>query len=849
MEEKIKKILKDIESLKSQNERDYRLPENVFYLNDEDILCLSREQGESRYPYEMDGLNLWAHSNGHINACESNLVIFRTAGIQEEPCIDFWILKRLGERTVPISVTGATGHMFEPEDVVRYCVYSKRAAYYIVKMCECTAALRVSVTAKKEICLAVCVINTADTAADITVVSYIDPMIRFTNNEDPWALLKRYGWYDGKSSFRILRYPNPENQDVVNLANIAVINRCVESQSPYDVEGTVAKSSFLGERGRCLFNAESLKCGCLAKRVYAVNTTDLPAASEFITLHLEKGNCAKIAYVTTVVHDEAQSLSLMGKAVDLSEIDADLAAQEKTETAKTSGLEIEFGEKNDLPVSAKVFNRFLKNVQKQVTFCALGKNYAGDLLGVRDVFQQLTAASLWNRDNVREKIVLALNFIMDNGRAPRQFSVPPTDDVIPTFDIRQFIDQGLWIVETLHKYISITGDMSILDEKCSYYHIIDEKKAKYCKSDRTSNVLEHLLKIADYLISNIDERTGCLKILYGDWNDAVCGLGESLDGKAEFGTGVSVMATLQLYKALSDMGEILSLVGGYDEICRNYEKIRSNMANGLEKYAMQKDGDRVHLIHGWGDEGKYLVGSLCDTDGKCRFSVNPYSFWCISGMIERNPSLKEDILKAYDVLDSKYGIKTFEPYFPADMKGVGRIVALTPGTYENSCAYIHATMFATMALFELGEPERAWEQIYKAIPLTHEFVNKTPFVMPNSYCFNEEFSIDGESAGDWYTGSGAVLMRCIIEHALGIMVSPKGIKIEIPHYVPSDFVKISLNVKHSRVTVTYKKNGKGTCKYFVNGKEVQRQKSLFGETGIFLENAELTENMAIDAVY
>ena len=92
-------------------------------------------------------------------------------------------------------------------------------------------------------------------------------------------------------------------------------------------------------------------------------------------------------------------------------------------------------------------------------------------------------------------------------------------------------------------------------------------------------------------------------------------------------------------------------------------------------------------------------------------------------------------------------------------------------------------------------------------------------------------------------------MRCIIEHALGIMVSPKGIKIEIPHYVPSDFVKISLNVKHSRVTVTYKKNGKGTCKYFVNGKEVQGQKSLFGETGIFLENAELTENMAIDAVY
>lgn len=849
MREKVQKILADIESLKERNEADCRLPENVFYLNDEDILCLERKDGESRYPYEMDGLNLWAHSNGHINACESNLVIFRTAGIQEEPSVDFWLLTKRDGHTVPISITGATKHMYEPEDVSRYTVYSKRAAYYIVKTSKCTASLRVSVTTDKEICFTVCVINGENANSDITVVSYIDPMVRFTNNEDPWALLKRYGWYDGKGSFKILRYPNPENQDVVNLACYAVINRSVESGSAYDVEGTVAKSVFLGDRGRCLFNAVSLKEGCLSKRVYSINTADLPVASEFITLHLGKGENAEIAYLTKVVHDGETADGLMGRAVDLKKIESDLAAQERAEDKKMGGLEIEFGGENSLPANCKVFNHFLKNVQKQVTFCALGKNYAGDLLGVRDVFQQLTAASLWNRDNVREKIVLALNFIMDNGRAPRQFSVPPTDDVIPTFDIRQFIDQGLWIVETLHKYISITDDLTILDEKCSYYHIIDEKKAKYQKSGCTDTVLDHLLKITGYLTSNIDNRTGCLRILYGDWNDAVCGLGESLDGKSEFGTGVSVMATLQLYKALEFMSEILSLVGGYDDTCRTYEEIRRNMADGLEKYAMQKDGDRVHLIHGWGDGGKYLVGSLCDTDGKCRYSVNPYSFWCISGMIKRNPSLKADILKAYDVLDSKYGIKTFEPYFPSDMKGVGRIVSLTPGTFENSCAYIHATMFAVMALFELGEPERAWEQIKKAVPLTHSYLNKTPFVMPNSYCYNEEFCIDGESGGDWYTGSGAVLMRCIIEHALGISVSPKGIKIEVPHFIPSDFVKITLTVKHSKITLTCTNKHTGERKYYVNGKERKAETSMFGEKGIFLENAELTENMAIDAVY
>lgn len=393
-----------------------------------------------------------------------------------------------------------------------------------------------------------------------------------------------------------------------------------------------------------------------------------------------------------------------------------------------------------------------------------------------------------------------------------------------------------------------TGDISILDEKCSYYRIIDEKKAKYSKSDCVDSVLEHLLKITNYLVSNIDDRTGCLKILYGDWNDAVCGLGESLSGE-EFGSGVSVMATLQLYKALMEMIEILELVGGYDELCAKFAQLRENMANGLEHFAIQKDGDRTHLIHGWGDEGKYLVGSLCDTDGKLRYSVNPYTFWCISKMIKRNPALKKDILKAYNFLDSKYGIKTFEPYFPEDMKGVGRIVALTPGTYENSCAYIHATMFAVMALFELGEPKRAWEQISKAIPLTHNSLNKTPFVMPNSYCFNEEFCIDGESAGDWYTGSGAVLMRSIIEYALGIQATPKGIRFAVPHYLPSDSVEITLKIKNSTVSFIYKNTNSGKRIHLVNGTEINATlDDVSGEKVFFIDNDALAEQMKIEII-
>lgn len=73
--------------------------------------------------------------------------------------------------------------------------------------------------------------------------------------------------------------------------------------------------------------------------------------------------------------------------------------------------------------------------------------------------------------------------------------------------------------------------------------------------------------------------------------------------------------------------------------------------------------------------------------------------------------MKKYIEAAYRRLDSKYGIKTFEPYFRSDNKGVGRIVNFPAGTAENAATYIHATLFAVWSLFELGESDKAWEQI------------------------------------------------------------------------------------------------------------------------------------------
>ena len=45
--EKIQKLIFDIETLDTEMP-EQKLPQNVYYLNDQDIVCLERKHGESR---------------------------------------------------------------------------------------------------------------------------------------------------------------------------------------------------------------------------------------------------------------------------------------------------------------------------------------------------------------------------------------------------------------------------------------------------------------------------------------------------------------------------------------------------------------------------------------------------------------------------------------------------------------------------------------------------------------------------------------------------------------------------------------------------------------------------------
>ena len=203
-----------------------------------------------------------------------------------------------------------------------------------------------------------------------------------------------------------------------------------------------------------------------------------------------------------------------------------------------------------------------------------------------------------------------------------------------------------------------------------------------------------------------------------------------------------------------------------------------------------------------------------------------------------------EIMNAYKRLEGKYGIKTFLPAFAPTNDKVGRITHLPEGTAENGATYNHSTNFAIWSLFEIGEDKLAWETMYKVLPVTHSFITTTPFVMPNSYIYNEERGFDGESMNDWFSGSGSVLVKLLIGGVFGVRPTLDGLEIRPSSYMPCQGAEVTLPIKGATVRVVYKKEGNATRKYFVNGVE----KMVEVGKGVSIDNADLQGNMTVEIV-
>ncbi len=777
----------------------HALPEKCYFGEGGAVLCYPREDGASRYPYSCDGFTLWAYSSGYISLNESTYYFILPADDGKAPYAAFFggIQKR-GGGYFPVSITGAARQA--TEKVKRFTVYTPEAAYYITKAGGLIFYVRAFVSKDKKAVFSLGAINTGKSSKKTYLSAYFNCLCMHAAaecNETKW--FKQCNVTDGGFLFESV-----ENIDRTHkIKNYGGISRVVRANTDY-AEHTSSRADYAGGAAQSLTCATPLFTGHFGKQPTVCRFGDTAAAGDIYAVTLEGNSEARIDYVLTASFDKAAAQA--PASADYADNCFSLACEtQKANALSPTAMKIEFGDTDG--VNGKALTEFISNVMRQVEFAALAKNSGVSLLGVRDVVQQLEAALIWTPEKCRAKFLELLGFIDPSGRPPRQYSLP-APGALPETDTRAFIDQGVWIISALHTYLCYTDDGSILDEMCGYYKIVGKNRVE--ATDERDSVYDHLCRITDYLISNIDEATGCLRALYGDWNDALDGLGVSTDGSAEFGSGVSVMASLQLLQNLGEMREIFDKYGDRHGKAVEYERARKTLEEGLKRHAVVTDGTGARkILHGWGDKKSYTVGGFCDVDGKSRDTLTASAFYVISGAYLWDKSIKRDILAGLSRLDSKYGLKTFEPYFAEDAKGVGRIVDLPKGTAENAAVYVHAAMFGIWALFLMGESKEGWRQLLKVLPLTHERITTTPFVMSNSYCHNEELGLDGESMSDWFTGSANALIKTAVRYVFGVVPTTDGLSISPALYMPTEHASISLSVKGRRVDLVYKKTGGG----------------------------------------
>lgn len=824
MRTEIREFLSKIQNLSvdAKARGEAALPENCFFLSDFEIVCMKRDKGDSRYPYSADGFTLWAYSSGYISVNESTYYVILPASGGKEPFMTAFGGIYESGAYLPVSLFGAMALPAE-KDCRRYTVYTPQAVYYIAECKQILFALRAFVSEKKEVCFTLYAENLGKDKKNIYLSPYINCLLKHDTAESVET-----NWFkECRATENGYLFGSVEDLDrTTHLENYGVITRALDESRIDSLEITTARTVYTGGTNRPLMCADCLTSGKFAEKKLNTRFTDTAVAAEMIGLTLGGGEDFSVDYKLVCAYDKAAAEELCKAPLLPAEFDDYVKNAKIADDKKNAETMImEFCGPGIGDLNCNVLNRFVKNVQRQVEFTALAKNSGVSLLGVRDVFQQIEAALMWNPKACREKILEALSFIGKDGRPPRQYSIPPRPGAVPRMDLRPFIDQGVWIIDTLYAYLGFTGDYSLLREECGYYDY--QGNAVFLCGERDS-VLHHLIRITDYMVDKIDRRyTNCLRAMYGDWNDALDGLGVSADGSEEYGSGVSVMATLQLYRNLEEMAEILAAAGCGEPLRKKYLEVREALKRGLEEHAVDSNGEERKILHGWGDKVSYKIGSYRDPDGVSRDGLTANAFWVISDLYREDDSLKDAILGAFRRLDSKYGLKTFEPYFPLGMKGVGRIVNLPRGTAENAATYVHATLFGIWALFKMGEADFAWEQLCKALPVTHEHLSTTPFVMSNSYSYNEEYGLDGESMSDWFTGSANVLVKVLVRCVFGINPDLHGVTISPAKGAGARNSRIKIKVRGAELNVENKCGTDGPRRFFVNGGEVKAEYDKF----------------------
>lgn len=356
-------------------------------------------------------------------------------------------------------------------------------------------------------------------------------------------------------------------------------------------------------------------------------------------------------------------------------------------------------------------------------------------------------------------------------------------------------DDQLWLFQAVHRYISLTGNISFVNKHCKIYG-----------TKKTRTIYETLKAILQYSAEISIGKHGLPILDSADWNDCLKIDNDWIDGvekenqylkqlknkKQNYGVPFennyceSIMNAFLLIIALEQMKDISRLVNDdeYALYCENKAKEIRNIVN--EKAFVKNYYARV-LINNPNIDYKYIGtcndGLSNDPNIPGSYYLNSFSWSILSDTAnEEQISLMLDVVEKYLKCDAGFKLCTNH-----NLLLVGANEAATEqyflGDRENGGVFKHATMMAVVAMLKASKivknkelQARLVENSHFMLDLVYPYKNlDNPLLYKGNprFCTQYINSISKENIGPILSGTASWLTLAIYE-LLGIEIIKDG---------------------------------------------------------------------------
>lgn len=310
-------------------------------------------------------------------------------------------------------------------------------------------------------------------------------------------------------------------------------------------------------------------------------------------------------------------------------------------------------------------------------------------------------------------------------------------------------DDHLWLVPTICKYVTETGEESFLDEVIPYADGGD------------ATVYDHMKAALDFSAEYVGQ-TGICKGLRADWNDCL-----------NLGGGESAMVSFLHFWALQEFIQLAKHQGKTADI-EKYTEMAANVREACETHLWDDEGG--WYIRGLTKNGD-KIGTAQQTEGRIHLESNTLAV--LSGMASQDRG--EQAMDAVDEnLYSDYGLHLNAPSFSTPNDDIGFVTRVYQGVKENGAIFSHPNPWAWVAEAKLGRGDRAMK-FYDALnPYNQNDMIETRLAEPYSYVqfiMGRDHQDHGRANHPWLTGTSGWAYFAVTNFILGIQTGFDGLTI------------------------------------------------------------------------